>query len=234
LKWQRHFLSRKEVVKLTWKLRLSLLVLITVSALITRHSWSTRISKSLTCREQVTPSDLILVENLDPSYVLFERAATLRNEGFASRVLVPVQVSDAYERANAASIGIAELMARLADLQTPEIMPIRANEPISLNAAREFRNFLTKEHLRSIIVVTSGFRSKRSSLIYEAVLAPAGITVSCVPVFVRAGPHDWSQSWHGIQEVFEQILKLEFYRFYVLLKPVRSAPGADCSPDCES
>jgi hypothetical protein len=233
-KWQRRFFYRKEVVKLKWRLRLLLLLVLTVSALVTRHFWSMRISESLTCREQLTRSDLIVVENIDPSYMLFERAAALRKAGFASRVLVPVQVSDAYEKANAATLGIAELMARLADLQTPEIMPIRANEPISLNAAYKVKNFLTKEHLRSVIVVTSGFRSKRSALIYEAVLAPAGITVSCVPVFVGAGPRNWSQTWHGIQEVIEQTLKLEFYRFYVLLKPVTSMHGADCEPaECQ-
>jgi hypothetical protein len=95
-------------------------------------------------------------------------------------------------------------------------MPIRAIEPISLNAAYEIRDFLTKEHLRTVIVVTPGFRSKRSSLIYQAVLAPAGITVSCMPVFVGATLENWSQTWHGIQEVTEQFLKLQYYRFYIL------------------
>ncbi len=72
--------------------------------------------------------------------------------------------------------------------------------------------------------MTSGFRSKRSSLIYQAVLAPAGITVSCIPVFVGAAPENWSQTWHGIAEVTEQFLKLQFYRFYVLLKPISLRP----------
>jgi hypothetical protein len=197
-----------------WKLRLALLLLVILIILVTREFWSMRIGQSLICAEQLGHSDLILVDNLAPDYLLFERAAALHKAGLAARVLIPVQVSHESERANAVSIGIAELMAQVAQLQAPEIMPIRVMEPISLNAAYEIRDFLTKEHLRTVIVVTPGFRSKRSSLIYQAVLAPAGITVSCLPVFAGAAPENWSQSWHGIQEVAEQFLKFQFYRFY--------------------
>jgi len=212
------FFFRKESIKLTSKFRLTLLMLLMLVVLIlsvTREFWTKRIGQSLVCTEQLSQSDLILVENVDQDYLLFERAAALHKAGFGARVLIPVQISHESERANAVSIGIAELMVRVAQMQTPEIMPIRAPEPISLNVAYAIRDFLTKEHLRSVIVVTSGFRSKRSFLIYRAVLAPAGIKVSCTAIFVRAAPENWSKTWHGIQEVTEQFLKLQFYRFYV-------------------
>src|SRR5437867_2264591 len=104
---------------------------------------------------------------MEQEYLLFDRAATLRKAGFARRVLIPVQVSSTSTRANSVSLHIAELMAREAQVPAPEIIPIRAPEPISLNTAHAIREFLTKEHIRSVIVVASGFRSKRSSLIYE-------------------------------------------------------------------
>jgi len=216
--------SRKKSIKPAsrWTLRLGLLMLVVLIVTVTREFWSIRIGRSLICTEHLTQSDLIVVENLDQNYLLFERAATLQKEGLAARVLVPVQVSYESERANAVSIGTAELMARVAQMQTPEIMPIRAIEPISLNAAYEVRDFLTKEHLRTLIVVVPAFRSMRSSLIYLAVMAPARITVSCIPVFLGATPENWPRTWHGIQEVTEQFLKLQFYRFYVLLKPLRA------------
>jgi hypothetical protein len=215
-KWQHYFFYRKESIKPTWKLRLALLIFVILIISVTREFWTMRIGQSLICTEQMGYSDIILVESIDPDYLLFERAAILHKAGFASRVLIPVQVAHESERANAVSIGIAELMTRVAQMQAPEIMPIRAIEPISLNAAYKIRDFLTKEHLRTVIVVTPGFRSKRSSLIYQAVLAPAGITVYCIPVFVGAAPENWSQTWHGIQEVTEQFLKLQFYRFHIL------------------
>jgi hypothetical protein len=220
-KWQRHFFSKKELIKPVWKLRLALLLLVilimSVTLIwVTREFWSRRVAQSLICTEQIGHSDIILVDNLAPDYLLFERAAALHKARFAPRVLIPVQISRGSERANAVSIGIAELMARVAQMQAPEIIPIRAMEPISLNAAYKVRDFLLKEHLRTVIIVAQGFRSKRLSLTYQAALAPAGITVSCLPVFVGAAPENWSQSWHGIQEVTEQFLKLQFYKFYIL------------------
>jgi len=214
--WQRHFYHRKESFKTTWKLRMAIVVLALLVISVTRNSWSMSIGQSLTCTENIGRSDAILVDNVDQDYLLFERAAALHKAGLASRVLIPVQVSHESERANSVSIGIAELMARVAQVQAPEIMPIRASEPISLNAADQISAFLIRAHLRSVIVVTPGFRSKRSSLIYQAVLARAGITVYCVPVFVGAALEDWTHSWHGMQEVGDQFLKLQFYRFYVL------------------
>ena len=187
---------------------------------VTRQFWVIRIGQSLVCTEQLSRSDLILVENLDQEYLLFEEAATLQKQGLGARVLIPVQLSNASERANTVSLAVAKLMAHEAQLEAPEILPIRAVEPISLHAAYEIRSFLNKEHLRTVIAVVSGFRSMRSSLIYHAVMDPARITVSCVPVFTGANPKNWSRTWHGVQEVTEQFVKLLYYRFYVLLKPV--------------
>lgn len=204
-----------------WKLgRTTILLLILVSSVIvwyvTCNFVTSGIGQSLRCAEKIGPSDVILVEHTEGDYLLFERAAVLRKAGWASRVLIPVQVSHESERANFVSIGIAELMARVAQMQAPEIMPMRAGEPISLSVAYGIRDFLIKEHLGAMIVVTPGFRSKRSALIYETVLARTGITVYCAPVFVGARLEDWAQSWHGIEEVSSEFVKLQFYRFYVL------------------
>jgi len=213
---QRHFFYRKESLKTTWKLRLALLILVVIIVLTTHGFWTLRLGQSLVCTAEASPSDVILVENFDLDYLVFERAAALHKAGFAARVLVPTQASRDPERANLVSQGIAELMSRVAQLQDPTILPVRLLEPISLNAAYQIRDFLTKEHLRSVIVVTPGFRSKRSLLVYHAVLDSAGIKVSCMPVFGQKTPNNWTVTWHGIQEVTEQFLKLQFYRFYAL------------------
>src|SRR5215510_3920137 len=212
--WQHHFFYRKESVKTTWKFRLVLLMLVMLLVSVTHGFWMLKIGQSLVCTEEMSPSDVILVENFDPAYLVFERAAALQEAGFAARVLVPTQASRDPERANLVSQGIAELMARLARLQNPTILPIRIFEPVSLNAAYQIRDFLTKEHLRSIIVVTDGFRSKRSVLVYHAVLDPAGIKVGCMPVFGQKTLKNWTETWHGIEGVTEQFLKLQYYRFY--------------------
>ncbi len=85
-----------------------------------------------------------------------------------------------------------------------------------LNAARDIQRFLEREHIRSLIVVMPLFRSRRSALVYAATLGRAGITVRCEPVQGSVKVDSWTQSWHGIQNVMEQWLKLQYYRCYVL------------------
>jgi hypothetical protein len=114
------------------------------------------------------------------------------------------------------SKGVAELMARQARLKDWEIVLIREAEPISLNAAAQIRDHLAGDHIKSLIVVTSGFRSRRSSLVYRAVLGETGPQVHCAPVFGRTTPERWANTWHGIQQVVEEFVKLQYYRFYVL------------------
>jgi hypothetical protein len=214
--WQRHFFYRKESIKTTWKFRLELFMLVMLLMSMTRGFWMLQIGQSLVCTEEMSPSDVILVENFDPHYLVFERAAALHKAGFAARVLVHTDASGDPEKANPVSQGITELMSQMARLQNPTILPIRIVEPISLNAAYQIRDFLLKEHLRSVIVVTDGFRSQRSALVYHAVLDPTGIKVSCMPVFGEKTPEDWAVTWHGVQQVAEQLLKLQYYRFYIL------------------
>lgn len=203
---------------MTWPWRLAVLLLVVLTGFLTHGFWIPSIGQILVCTEEVASSDAILVENFDPNYLLFERAASLQRAGLSARVLVLAQASGRdSELPNPVSRGIAELMGRLARVQNSEIIPIREIEPYSLNAAYQIRDFLTKEHLRSIIVVAPAFRSRRSSLVYDAVLRPASIQVYCLPVFGKHTPENWAATWHGIQEIIEQFIKLQFYRFYVLL-----------------
>jgi len=208
---------RKESLKTTWKCRLMILIFVVLVAFLTRVFWIPLIGWSLVCSEDVAPSDAILVENFDADYFVFERAAALQKAGFSGRILVPTGASEHDpEVADTISRGIAELMSRVARLENIEIIPIRAIEPISLHAAYQIRDFLTKEHLRSVIVVAPGFRSRRSSLVYRAVLTPAGVQAQCMPVDGKHAVENWTATWQGIENVTAQLIKLEYYQFYVL------------------
>jgi hypothetical protein len=214
--WHRHFFYRKESVKTTWKFKLCVLVLVVAALLLTHRVWSQSIAESLICPEKSPHVDALLLENFDANYLVFERAELLLRQGVASRVLVPAANADEGDP-NSVSRGVAELMARIARLPKIEVIPIAQVEPISLNAANQIRDALLKEGVKSVIVVTPAFRSRRSALVYGAVLTPAGIDVSCVPVYGLNKTTNWTTTWHGIQEVAEHFLKLQYYRFYVLL-----------------
>ena len=204
---------------MAWRWRLGVPVIVLLSGVLTRGLWLPSIGRSLVCAEHVVSADVLLLENFDPDYRLFERAATLQREGNSARVLVPTRTSSSDStEANLVSRGIVELMAGLARVQNLEILPIKEIEPYSLNAARQIRDYLTREHVRSVLVLSPAFRSERSSLIYRAVLGPAGIQARCLAVFGQHTPENWTVSWHGIQTVTEQFIKLQFYRFYVVIR----------------
>jgi len=214
--WRRHFFHTKKSTRTTWRFRVGTLIVAILIAMMTRGLWTNQIGESLVCTDKPRPSDILLLENFDPNYLVFERAAELEKAGFASRALIPVEASDDPAVPNPVSKGIAELMARQARLGPLEILPIHETEPISLTAAFQIRAHLTKQHIRSVIVVAPGFRSRRSSLVHRTVLGDTGMQVSCTPVFGRTTPESWMHTWHGIQDVTQEFFKLQSYRFYVI------------------
>ena len=202
---------------MAWRWRLAVLVAVVLTAALTRGRWLPSIGQSLVCAEDVASADVVILENFDPDYRLFERAATLQREGLLTKVLVPTPTASIDSKeANLVSRGTVELMARLARVRDLEVIPIREIEPYSLNAARQIRDHLVREHVRSALVVSPAFRSRRSMLVYQTVLRPVGIHARCLPVFGQHTPNNWTASWHGIQAVTEQFIKLQYYRFYVV------------------
>ncbi len=214
--WMRHIFYRSERTRSTWKFRMGVVALVLLICWLNRGWLSLAIADSLICDANVTPSDAILVENFDPDYFVFERATRLRRDGFAARVLVPVPVDSDPSPLSAVALGTAELMANIARLGTIDIVAIRQVEPISLNAARDVLRFIERERIRSVIVVAPLFRSQRSALVYGATLGRAGITVRCEPVQAGRQREYWTQSSHGVQDILEQWVKLQYYKLYVL------------------
>ncbi len=196
---------------------MSVLLALFLFAWLSRGFWALKIGESLICAEQSSRSDAFLLDNFDPNYLVFERANALQRSGVASRVFVPIETFSDLETSNPVAEGLAELMARVARLEPIEFIPIDTRrEPITLNAAMQIRNALTRQHVTSVTVVTPAFRSRRSVLIYRAVMVPAGIRVDCVPVFGERTANNWTHSWHGMEEVMQQFIKLQYYRFWVL------------------
>jgi hypothetical protein len=214
--WTRYFFYRSNRLRTTWTFRLVLLLVIAMMLRLTSGWWTAVIGRSLVCSGAIAKSDAILVENFDSEYLLFERASHLRQAGFAGRVLVPVSANPARTEVNDVALGTTELMARIAHLGAIDVVPIREVEPISLNAAKDVRQFVERAGIRSLLVVTPLFRSRRSALVYSTVLGPAGVSVTCDPAPGLHTTQTWPRSWHGIQDVVEQWGKLQYYRWYVL------------------
>ena len=211
-----YFFYRKQVWKTTWKFRLLLILIFLAGVVLPYRFWARQIGHSLVCTEQVDKSDAVLLENFDVNFHVFERAAKLQKAGVAPRVLVqsletvnPAGVKESSRR-------VTRLVAQNAKLENYDLIPIREIEPISQNAARQVREFLKRENVKSVVVVTPGFRSRRSEMVYGEELGKHGIRVGCSPVFENVNPDSWTSTWHGMQQVVEQFMKLQYYRFYVL------------------
>ena len=226
-RWTRHFVYRTERARTTWKFRAGFVALLVVAVWLGRGWWTVAVAGSLVCDGSGASSDAILVENFDPNYLVFERATSLRRAGVAARVLVPIAADVSASKAKPVALATAEMMAKLARLGTFDIVPMREVEPISLNAAHDVLRYLQREGIRSVVVVTPLFRSRRSALVYGATLGRAGITVRCEPVQGTRGVETWTGTWHGIQEVAEQWIKLQYYRMYVLPFQLRAQETAD-------
>ena len=200
-RWTRHLVYRAERTRTTWKFRVALVALVVVALWLPRGWWTAAIGRSLVCDGSVAPSDAILVENFDADYLVFERATQLRKSGFASRVLVPTPTDPGTSEPNAVALATVEVIARIARVGPIEIVPIRVVEPISLNAAQDVLRFVQQQRIRSVIVVTPLFRSRRSALVYGATLGRAGVTVRCEPVpatrreHLDAGPGTAYRVW---------------------------------------
>ena len=205
---------RTECIKTTWSARLAALVGSVLLVLLTNGLWSRQIARSLLCSEQSRRSDAILIENFDPNYLLFERAQALYQAGLASKVFVPIEAS-LDGTPSRVSDGVARVMAGVARLSLPSSYRSR-NQSRSRSMLPQIGTILAREHVRTLTVVTPAFRSRRSYLVYLTVLSRAGIDVSCVPVFGLNTVENWPNTWHGIQEVAGQFIKLRSYRFYVL------------------
>jgi hypothetical protein len=226
-RWTRHFFYRTEHTRTTWKFRVGFVALVVVAAWITRGWWTVSIARSLVCDANGAPSDAILVENFDPDYMVFKHAAGLRQAGLATRMLVPIATESDTSKTDAAALGTAEVMGRIARVGPMDIVPVGLVEPISLSAARDVLRFIEREHIRSVIVVSPLFRSRRSALVYGATLGRAGITVRCEPAQETPDVNTWTRTWHGVQDVAEQWLKLQYYRLYVLPFQLRAQETVD-------
>ena len=230
-RWTRHFVYRAEITRTTWLCRFGIVAIVIAVLWFGRGWWTVALGRSLVCDANTAPSDAMLVENFDPDFMVFKRAGQLRMSGAAARVLVPIETDSGNATDNPVRVGTAEVMARLARIEHVEMVPIRVVEPISLNAAYDVLRFLQAEHLQSVLVLSPLFRSRRSALVYGAVLRRAGITVRCEPVEEQPDVEHWTRTWHGVQEVAEQWIKLQYYRIYVLPFHLRTDATADRSAE---
>ena len=181
-----------------------------------RATWLQAMAETLVCKPGDGTADAVLIDNVDPNYLLFEAAQRLRTRGHGTVVIVPVLRSPWDEEPISVRRGMAELMCKVAGIAPCDTFETIVKEPISLHLAFDAANALEARGAHSVLLVTSGFRSKRSLEVYGAVLGPRGIAINCQPVFGGQDTSNWFDTGHGVEKVVLQLLKLWYYRIGVL------------------
>ena len=190
-----------------------------------RGAWLRAAAGSLVCAPNTSPSDAVLVDNVDPNFLLFDAARQLQARGHAETVLVPILRSRSGDEPLAVTRGIVDLMCTTAGVERCQVFETPSREPISLNLARHVADELDARGIRSVLLVTPGLRSQRSFEVYGSVFGPRGIVAHCHPVFGAQDTSNWFDSAHGVQDVVLQFLKLWYYRIVVLPRAANASSG---------
>ena len=172
---RKHFIVRITTWKTTWKLRLLLFLLLGIIFFLFKGFFLEQMAASLVCVPGSTSVDAVIIENFDPNYLLFEAVSTLKREGLEAAVYVPVKFNRDRSGANLVSEGTARLLASLSRVGEYELIMIDEKEPIRLNAARQVREYLSGKGYRSVLLVSSGFCSRRSLMVYRRVFNESGM-----------------------------------------------------------
>jgi hypothetical protein len=94
--------------------------------------------------------------------------------------------------------------------------------PVTLTSAKEAMEILAGEGIRSAILVSPGFHTRRSYLVYQSIGEPYQIRIHPHASFDGHdhGLERWWAQYEGARDFVEQVLKLAYYlvRGYIPLK----------------
>ena len=92
--------------------------------------------------------------------------------------------------------------------------------PVTLNEARFVVTKLSQDGIRSAILLSKGFHTRRSLGVYSQEGARVGLRIIPSPYFTEYKDDNWWQHAEGLHDLCEQYIKLTYYfiRGYVSIK----------------
>jgi hypothetical protein len=92
-----------------------------------------------------------------------------------------------------------------------KIIVTHIHHPISLTAATGALEVLSKEHVKSAILLSPGFHTRRSFLIYQHVGTPYQIKIFPSACFKAYQLDQWWSQEQGLRDFTAELLKLAYY-----------------------
>lgn len=161
------------------------------------------------------PSEMMIVEGgYGLSNYTMTAAIDVYRRGLAGKMVITLHSYDKqpdifgidhYERYVAAaldSLGVPRSDVR--------IMLIEVDEPFTYHAARALSDSLP--NIESLLVFSDNFHIRRSFLTYQKVFSERRVIVRpfSIPIYLNA--HNWWHSLNGWRRVFDEYVKLGYYR----------------------
>jgi hypothetical protein len=207
----------------TWRV-VAGLVLFAVMVAGSAPVWGPAVVAPLVADDPGGQADVVVVEiGPHPEKALFSRAARLQRDGRVSRVAVV-----RYQRSARLDMAGIEMPDRFdevlrvywqdAGLQDDivDLVPVGVTDPVTLNLARQVAAWCETQKIRSVIVVTGLFHSRRSLYAYRKFLQPLSVRVTASPASAGLDVHNWWRTKDGIQDVFQEWVRLVYYKVALL------------------
>ena len=91
------------------------------------------------------------------------------------------------------------------------IIVTHIHHPITLTAARGALETISKEDVKSAILLSPGFHTRRSYLVYQRVCIPFQIKIFPLACFNSYQLDHWWSQERGLRDFAEEVLKLAYY-----------------------
>jgi hypothetical protein len=92
-----------------------------------------------------------------------------------------------------------------------KVIVTHIHHPVTLTAARGALATLSKEDVKSAILLSKGFHTRRSFLIYQHLGAKHQIKIYPSACFNAYQPDHWWSQEHGVRDFTAELLKLAYY-----------------------
>lgn len=215
---------RTTVWKTTWRLRLALVGVCLAVFVAPAPVWFEKIGSALVAEDALDHADVVIADvGESPSFTVMQYAARLYRERHADRLLLTRYIPN--EHLEMAGIRIPRLFDEVLRVYTRELgiqdhevdtIPIAVNHPVTFSTAKQVAAYCRTRTIRTAILVTSLFHSRRSALSYRRCFDPDGIKLISRPVESGLRVTNWWRTKDGVRTVLQESLQLAYYRWFVL------------------
>lgn len=190
--------------------RLILVVLVVVVLFLTRQTWLTAVGDVLVARDELAPSDVIVVLAGNSPFRA-RHAETLYARGLAPHVII------SNEPLSSHGVQTTWLELRevgLVHLAIPDdaIVPIPEISDSTYEEALHSRDIMRERGWRTAILVTDPFHMRRAVMTFRQAFEPDGFQVLASPADgSKYGVNNWWTDRNAIMRVAQEYIKLGYY-----------------------